>query len=108
MANGGGSSGRESIETRKITLLSPTSGGVDREGGGGGEASRRAKGEGGSLVPFTPPALAGEVGRWHTGMGWWRRGSSPRSRAACGWARARGGGGGRGEENDKITVAYKS
>lgn len=96
MANGGGSSGRESIETRKITLLSPTSGGVDREGGGGGgEASRRAKGERGSLVPFTPPALAGEVGRWHTGMGWWRRGSSPRSRAACGWARARGGGGGR-------------
>lgn len=94
MANGGGSSGRESIETRKITLLSPTSGGVDREGGGGGgEASRRAKGERGSLVPFTPPALAGEVGRWHTGMGWWRRGSSPRSRAACGWARARGGGG---------------
>lgn len=67
MANGGGSSGRESIETRKITLLSPTSGGVDREGGGGRSQSE-GQGRGGlaGAVHASCPSRRGRaVAHWH-------------------------------------------
>lgn len=107
MANGGGSSGRESIETRKITLLSPTSGGVDREGGGGGRSQSEGQGREGlaGAVHASCPSRRGRaVAHWHGVVA-----SGELASLSCCMRLGEGaGGGGRGEENDKITVAYKS